>query len=595
MFNIVIRDRRKNEKFFEIPADDVVTIGREDNNTLVIKSPSVSRLHAKLIKQDNKMLLEDHSSNGTFLNNKRVMEKAWVKVGDTIVVGEHALKLIAIGDSSYIPEKVAGQEPASEKAGQIKKERETHLVSEDELQPAPKTTPAKISTIYDEGGIASVEVEIVSTLPQPHYSAEQTRILLELSEKIHNRLLENIDLKPESGEIADADLTKRTETELKIILEEFSSQVPSWVDVAELEKKILDEVLRLGPLNSMLDDPKLTAIMVINKDTIYIEKKGRIELTDASFSTDLAVLSAIRRIIGPAGKIINDNQPVVNVRLEDGSRVTAIIAPLALSGPCLTIKKSTGTHVPMADLIGFRMLNKKVAKFLDYCVKGRRNIFISGETGAGKTTLLNALLAIIPYHERIVTIENRAELHLGQPHVIRLQAKQDDQAAERGYNIRELLLNALDMRPERIVVDQCLGDEALLLLKAMNTGHNGTLITGYGTSPTDVLTQLESLVQLSETELSGRAIRHQIATAVHVIVHLDRFSDGSRKVTYVTEIIDIEDSGAIITEDIYHFTYQGLDHHGKVMGELNATGYLPSFGQQLSDKGIPIPEELFED
>lgn len=576
MVKIIIRDRNKNEIIFENKTADVITIGRDESNTLVIKSPSISRLHTKLIKRDGSFYVEDHSSNGTYLNSKKINGIASVKTGDLVIIGDHALKLVSLDDDLPVPERKKTR-PARTKA----------------TSPSKKEPLIKIETIHSEEDLNKAGV-VMDSIQKKRYSEEQSQILIDLTEKIHNRLLEYLDLRQlDFDKTGDADLRRRTTEQLKNIFEEFSTIIPHWIDIHELKKTILNEVLGLGPLEELLADESVTEIMVINKDDIYVEKNGKLTLTEFSFSSNEAVLAVIERIVSPIGRRIDESQPLVDARLKDGSRVNAIIPPLALDGPSLTIRKFSKDPFTVRDLINFGSMTERVATFLECCVKGRKNVFISGGTGSGKTTLLNVLASFIPDDERIVTVEDAAELQLPQPHKVRLETKPPNVEGKGGYSIRDLVKNSLRMRPDRIVIGECRGGEALDMLQAMNTGHDGSLTTGHANSPKDILSRLETMVLMSGVELPIRAIRDQISSAVDIIVQQERLSDGSRRITFVTEVIGMEDDGSIIIEDIFIFKRKGLTSTGKVIGETVATGYLPSFIQSFRERGIHIPEDIF--
>lgn len=585
MLKVLILDRKKNERAEEYPFDGALTIGREVGNSIVIKSPSISRLHAKLVPNGDIAVVEDHSSNGTYLNGKRIKKVATFSKGDTIVVGDHAIRIISVELSTAKPD-LPPKIPIEKKRPARPATPAQEVVKEEPL--------VKFETINSDDEIQAAEIGTLEQNRKVRYTEEQSKILLELTEQIHNRLLEYLDLRQLDFNLNTSDdLRRRTDGLLSTIFEEFSTQIPHWVDIPRLKKTIVNEVLGLGPLEELLDDPDISEIMVINKDNIYVEKKGKVTLTDTSFSSNEAVLAVIERIVSPIGKRIDESQPLVDARLKDGSRVNAIIPPLALDGPCLTIRKFSKDPFVIQDLIRFGSMTEKVATFLECCVRGRKNIIISGGTGSGKTTLLNVMSSFIPDDDRIVTIEDAAELQLPQPHVVRLETKPANVEGKGGYDIRDLVKNSLRMRPDRIVVGECRGGEALDMLQAMNTGHDGSLTTGHANSPRDILSRLETMVLMSGLELPIRAIRDQIASAIDIIVQQERMSDGSRKVTYVTEVLGLEDDGTIITEDIYLFKRKGLDKRGKVIGELVATGYLPSFIQGFRERGIHIPENVF--
>jgi len=332
--------------------------------------------------------------------------------------------------------------------------------------------------------------------------------------------------------------------------------------------------------------------MVNGPDQVYIEKKGQLMLSDQTFMDDSSVMAVIERIVSPLGRRIDESQPYVDARLADGSRVNAIIHPLSLVGPCLTIRKFSKIPFTDQDLIDFGTITPEIAAFIKICVIMRKNIIVSGGTGSGKTSLLNVISSYIPAKERIVTIEDAAELQLKQNHVVKLEARPPNIEGKGAVTIRDLVRNALRMRPDRIVVGECRGGEALDMLQAMNTGHDGSLTTVHANAPRDVISRLETMVLMSGMELPVRAIREQIASAVDLIVHEARFSDGSRKVTNITEIVG-QEGEQITMQDIFEFKQTGIDDHEKVIGNLAATGSVPTFLEEIAARGLSIDHAMF--
>ena len=410
---------------------------------------------------------------------------------------------------------------------------------------------------------------------------------VDLKRRVHRRLLQYMDLKTlDMNQLAEDELRSRARALLVDIIAELEHDIDPSIDRELLMKEVLDEALGLGPLEDFLEDETVTEIMVVNKDKIYVEKSGKITFTGKTFTSHEAVLAVIERIITPLGRRIDESSPLVDARLKDGSRVNAIIPPLAIKGPCITIRKFGKKGLNIRDLINFGSVNEQIAAFLEKCVLGHKNIIISGGTGSGKTTLLNALGSFIPGHERIVTIEDAAELRLPQEHVVSLETRPSNLEGKGEYSIRDLVKNSLRMRPDRIVVGECRGGEALDMLQAMNTGHDGSLTTGHANTPSDMLARLETMVLMAGMDLPVRAIREQIASAVHVIVQQSRFSDGSRRVTHVTEVVGIEDNGRVRLEDIFKFQQRGIGDDGRVDGEIVLTGYIPSFIPDLINAGV---------
>ncbi len=360
-----------------------------------------------------------------------------------------------------------------------------------------------------------------------------------------------------------------------------------------LAEEIMNDVVGLGPVERFLADPEVTEVMVNSLDYIYVERFGLIEQTDARFLSEEHLRRVIDRIVGEVGRRIDESSPMVDARLPDGSRVNAIIPPLAVDGPTLTIRKFAVEPYQVADLIEFGTLTEELAELLDATVRVGLNILVSGGTGTGKTTLLNVLSGFIPDDERIVTIEDSVELQLHQRHVVRLESRPPNIEGQGEVTVRDLVRNSLRMRPDRIIVGEVRGAEALDMLQAMNTGHDGSISTIHCNSPRDAISRLETMVLMTGLDLPSRAIREQIASAIDVIVHLHRFRDGSRKVTQVTEVVGME-GDVVTTADIYAFDHSaGLDEHGKVLGRIKPTGIRPLFTDRLKEAGIALPAELF--
>lgn len=361
-------------------------------------------------------------------------------------------------------------------------------------------------------------------------------------------------------------------------------------------KRVVDELINdltgFGPINPLLLDEEVSEVMVNGPDQVYIERSGKIELTNIQFRDNEHVMNIIEKIVAPIGRRIDESSPMVDARLPDGSRVNAIIPPLALNGPTVTIRKFSKDPFTIDDLISFGTLTKEMATFLDACVKAHLNIFVSGGTGSGKTTTLNVLSNFIPNDERILTIEDAAELQLGQDHVVSLESRPPNIEGKGGITIRDLVRNALRMRPDRIVIGEVRGGEALDMLQAMNTGHDGSLATGHSNSPRDMISRLETMVLMAGVELPVKAIREQIAGAVDVIIQQSRLKDGTRKIVNITEVQGLE-GDVIVLQDIFSFIQQGVDSQGKIIGKLVPTGVRPKFYERLESSGIQIPTSVF--
>jgi pilus assembly protein CpaF len=414
----------------------------------------------------------------------------------------------------------------------------------------------------------------------------------DLKRRLHRRLIEECgpDITERDGSAVEDRV--RLERTLREMLDDERTPLSS-PDRREILTDVIDDVLGYGPIEAFLRDPRVTEIMVNNAETIYVERDGRIHATGKRFLDEGHLLRIIDKIVGQVGRRIDESVPMVDARLADGSRVNAIIHPLALNGPILTVRKFSAEPYTVADLTAFGTLTPQLARFLDACVRGRLNILISGGTGSGKTTLLNVMSAFVPHDERVVTIEDAAELKLGQEHVLRLESRPANIEGKGEVTIRDLVRNALRMRPDRIIVGEVRGGEALDMLQAMNTGHDGSLSTVHANSPRDALARIETMVLMSGFELPVRAIREQVSSAMDLLVHTVRFSDGTRRVVQVSEIQGME-GDVVLLQDLYAFDHRaGLDEQGRSRGILRPCGLRPRFAERLADRGLPLPPELF--
>ena len=409
--------------------------------------------------------------------------------------------------------------------------------------------------------------------------------------KFKNYLIENLSRALEGQEIP---VDKQREYVTRGIDEVYERSQLKLPDVIrqQLTRDVLDEVLGYGPIQPLLDDPEVSEVMVNNAKSVYVEKKGQLTKTPIVFENDQHVLRVIDKIILPLGRRVDADNPAVDARLPDGSRVNAIIPPVAMDGPSITIRKFPKDRLGIQQLIEYGSLTGNMATFLRACVLARLNIIISGGTGSGKTTLLNALSGYIPENERIVTIEDSAELQLQQDHVLRLETKSASIDGHGGMTVRDLVRNSLRMRPDRIVVGECRGGEALDMLQAMNTGHDGSLTTVHANAPRDALSRLETLVMMAGMELPLKVIRQQIASAVDLIVQQSRLKDGTRKVTAITEVAGMEGDTVVLT-DVFKFEQTGVAEGGKIIGNLKPTGIRPHFSPRLEAAGLKLGPEVF--
>ena len=527
----------------------VYPTGSEKGNKIIIPDSGIAPRHAILICRPGGFYVEDlNSAAGTFLNETPVRGRAAFHAGDIIRLGSCRLIL--------------------------------HLTE------PPPSLPAAAATMPAPDNLA----------PMPHDALDQQRHTEKslIKKQIHTELLERLDIKRlTAAHIKEADLHARILQTIEKIVQEVRARLPDWIDPAALTKEIFDESVGLGPLEDLLADPEVTEIMVNRNDQVYIEKHGKLEMSDRVFMDDNSVLAIIERIVAPIGRRIDESQPYVDARLKDGSRVNAIIPPLALNGPCLTIRKFSKNALTMRELIRMGALAPEMAEFLRVCVLLRKNIVIAGGTGSGKTTFLNVMGSFLPDTDRIVTIEDSAELRLPQTHVVRLESRPPNMEGRGAVTIRDLLRNALRMRPDRIVIGECRGGESLDMLQAMNTGHDGSMTTAHANSPRDVIARLETMTLMSGVELPSRAIREQIASAVHLVVQTSRMSDGTRKVTHITEISGLE-GDRITMQDLFTFTQTALDKNGLVLGRFDATGAVPTFIEEIKIRGLSLAMSIFD-
>ncbi|HEX7085246.1 MAG TPA: CpaF family protein [Vicinamibacterales bacterium] len=419
--------------------------------------------------------------------------------------------------------------------------------------------------------------------PRPQY--------VQLKANVHRKLLNRLNLEA----LATAD-RQRAEAEIRTLVFELMAEEATPVSLAEREQilsDILDEVFGLGPLEPLLRDPTVNDILVNTYKSVYVERGGVLQKVPTTFQDDKHLLRVIDRIVSAVGRRVDDSSPMVDARLADGSRVNAIIPPLAVDGPLLSIRRFPKERLRGEDLVAYRAMTRPMLDFLGACVRARMNCLISGGTGAGKTTLLNVMSSFIGETERIATIEDAAELQLHQEHVVRLETRPPNVEGKGAVKQRQLVINALRMRPDRIVVGEVRGEEALDMLQAMNTGHDGSLTTIHANTPRDALSRIETMIAMGNVNLPEKAIRQQIASAIQIVVQQTRLADGSRKVTSISEITGME--GDVITmQEIFVFEKMGMTQDGKVIGRFRATGVRPKVAERLKAAGIHLPADMFE-
>jgi pilus assembly protein CpaF len=531
-------------------------VGRGADCQIRLNDTSVSELHAKLILTPTEAWIEDlGSSNGTVVNSTPVTTTTRLETSSIVATGGTIFRVEPKQAETATPQAPATPQP----------------------EPAPQVAPA------------------TPPPPMPQINHKARALRQDIKSQIHAELVRRLDLKRLTASTVSADdLAQRVRDTLNTILAEVTKRgaLPASINPNDLLDEIYDESIRLGPVERFLADESVTEVMINGPSQVYVERRGRLELTDQTFMDDASVLAVIERIVAPLGRRIDESQPYVDARLSDGSRVNAIIPPLSLIGPCITIRKFAKRVLTAHDFVQYGTWTPAIAAFLETCVKLRKNIIVAGGTGSGKTTLLNVLSSFIPEFDRILTIEAAAELRLVQPHVVRLEARPPNIEGKGAVTIRDLVRNALRMRPDRIIVGECRGGETLDMLQAMNTGHDGSLTTVHANSPRDVVSRLETMVLMSGVDLPSRAIREQISSAVQIIVQEARLSDGTRKIVAISEITGME-GPQIVMQDLFVFRQTGVTSNGRIQGKLVATGAMPTFFDSLATSGISLNPALF--
>jgi len=550
MFEIAISN--KSGDFAEVATckGSSCEVGKSRDSIIRVKGWSVAPRHLRFEKDLAGIFVEDISHGfGMTVNGDALKRYGPMSPEDSVVFANYELKVI-LGNLGNTAEEVKT------------------LNAEDSQTESPESS-------LGSGGVVLADY-------------------MQWAKLVHAELMRMLDLgRVHLDEMKHDELRAFLDDLIKKAIEVIEKGIPKEIDRTRLRKIVLNETVDLGAIEDLLADPKVTEVMVNCHDDIYVERDGKLTKTDVQYSSPDAVMSTIERIISPLGRRIDESSPMVDARLRDGSRVNAIIPPLALRGPCLTIRKFSTKKLQSSDLLSFGAVNEGMVELMSNSVIWKRNIIVSGGTGSGKTTLLNVLSNYIPITERVVTVEDAAELKLVQPHVVSLEARPANMEGRGQVTIRELVKNCLRMRPDRIVVGECRGGEALDMLQAMNTGHDGSLTTAHANSPRDMLRRLEVMVLMSGMDLPIMAIREQISSAVHMVVQQTRFPDGSRRVTSVTEVAGMEGETIKLAE-IFRFDQEGFDENGKVRGKFTATGEIPIFYEELRSRGIDLNLDIFK-
>lgn len=525
---------------YEVSDGQEMTVGRLKDNAICIPANSVSRRHAVVrMRNGNVYVCDLGSHGGTIVDGVSISSETIVPEGAIVSMGPARLSIV----------------------------KESNAINLSSSQPVKRDVEPNFAEIFKDATLL--------------YSDR----MMAFKSKVHSVILTRLNASDKAHNLsADRELSISAERCLDQVLREFQHELPENVSMTKLRQSLLDELLEFGPISPMIRMPEITEIMVNGPDRIFVESRGLIYETGVRFFDERHLIQIIHRIVEPLGRHIDDACPMVDARLPDGSRVNAIIPPLALDGASITIRKFADKKLTTSDLISFGSISEDMALFLQEAVRARQNILVSGGTGSGKTTLLNILSQFIPERERLVTIEDSAELKLSHRNIVRLEARQANIEGKGKITIRDLVINSLRMRPDRIIVGECRGAEALDMLQAMNTGHDGSLTTCHANNPRDALSRLENMVMMAGYELPSSAIREQIASAVDIIIQQSRMADGSRKIIKIVEVTGRE-SDVVQMQDIFEFKQTGVDSHGKIRGEYQATGNIPFFIEKLRKSG----------
>lgn len=544
MFVFDIVDAYNNKTHYKLKTGEY-TLGKGDNCDIILSDGHVSREHASLTVSTDKVVLADKAStNGTWFNGKKIKKPIALNNGDEIFMG----KLVLIVQQLNAP-----------------------TVQASPKKPFAQSAPS-VTTI----------------------SKRESEEVIALKRKIHGLILEYLDLRKRANlqDMSEEELREETIKATHEVINQNIAEIPAEITKQRLIQEVVAEAVGLGALEPFLDDETVTEIMINGCEQLFVERNGIIQLTDRQFSSNQALRGVIDRIVAPLGRRIDEGSPMVDARLPDGSRVNAIIPPLALNGPTMTIRKFSRKSLGIDDLVGYGSLDYNMASFLKTCVEYRRNIVISGGTGSGKTTTLNILSNFIDNNQRIITIEDAAELNLNQTHVVSLESRPANTEGKGLVSIRELVVNALRMRPDRIIVGECRSGETLDMLQAMNTGHTGSMTTGHANTPRDFLSRLEVMVLMAGIDLPSKAIREQIASAIDIIIQQNRLADGTRRITQIVEVTGME-GDTILLQPLFEYKKIGFTPDGKVKGYFTGNGYAPQFYNDMEEAGTPVDRSIF--
>jgi pilus assembly protein CpaF len=573
MFEVCVKTQKGMQVSKLRCSEERCSVGKSSENNITLHGWKVAKRHAEFVSKQDGIHVAGFDDGGVVLvNGNKVRQYGPVKMADVVQIGDYHLTVNNLDATPTFSEVAV---------------RDVEDLNSPSL--SATTMPSALAVPMDASNSPS-EIAVSAE------SSERSDIR-ELENRwrstIHKQLFELIDLRRVNvSSMSDFQLrefTAQAIAEIISTLEDF----PTQLNKQRIAGEVLAEAVGLGPLEALLARADVSEIMVNSADQIFYESSGRIKKSEISFTNDQSVLRAIERIVAPLGRRIDESSPMVDARLRDGSRVNAVIPPLALKGPCITIRKFMQEKLTADRLIEFGSVNQPMVSFLKMVVMQKRNVVISGGTGSGKTTLLNVLSGFIPDSERIVTVEDAAELKLYQPNLVSLEARPGNQEGKGVVSIRDLVKNCLRMRPDRIVVGECRGGEAIDMLQAMNTGHDGSLTTVHANSPRDCVARLEVLVLMSGMDLPISAIREQIASAVNVIVQQTRFACGSRRVTSISELTGVE-TGTVQLAEIFKFQQTGFDENGKIAGSFVATGLIPEFYENLINRGIDVDISIFQ-